>query len=113
MLRGVQLLVDVGRASTSSPLSTTRRRVPAFPGEGELEKERVSRNRLLAGRVVPTEREPGRPFHDLDNDRAAPFTEAQVVMSAGLDLQLDLVGEPLAHLLMLSDRPPRHLDGGP
>ena len=84
----------------------------AFAGEGELDQERVARRRLLAGRVVPPEREPGRRLDGLDDDRAALLAEAHVAVGAGLDLQVHLVGEPLGDLVGLGDGAPHHLDGG-
>src|SRR6202171_4046907 len=102
-----------GQLSGSRPLSTTRRRVCApSPTRVNSTRREFPAAGSSAGGVVPSERETGRRIHRFDHDRAALFTEAHVATGAGLDLQLHLVGEPLADLVGLRDGAPHYLDRG-
>jgi len=113
VLVGVLLLVDVGPAEqVEAALDHPEAGVLPFAGEGELDQHRVPGRRLLARPVVPSERETSGRFHGLDHHGTALVAEAHVATSAGLDLQVHLVGEPQRDLVGLGDRPPHHLDGG-
>src|SRR5262245_11207240 len=104
MLLGVTGLVARGPVvQLVAALDHPQPRALAFRNQRELDQHGVAGYRLLAGRLIPTEREALWRLDGLHDDRVSVALHEQHAAPAWFELELRALGEPLADLVGLGD----------
>jgi hypothetical protein len=98
----VQLVATLDHAQSSAC---------AFVYQREPDQHRVAGCWLVAGGMIPAEREAGWWLNCLDGEGIRLVTEDQHTLPAGSEVELRAVGKPLADLVGLGNGAPHHVDG--